>query len=148
MLILRDTREQNPWEFTNAEVASLKTGDYTIRGLEDKICVERKGCVEELAGNLGREFERFKRELERMKAFTHRFIVCEFPFLDVATYPHSCSSRKAREAAKISGRFLVKRLTELQVQYDVHIMFFDSRDEAVMYVESLMKRVYEQYQQD
>jgi len=145
VLILRDTREQNPWQFENAEAASLKTGDYTLRGLEDKLCIERKGCVEELAGNLGRDFERFKRELERMRAFPHRFIICEFSFFDVATYPQSCSSRKAREAAKMSGKFLVKRLSELQTEYDVHIMFFDSRDEAMMYVESLMKRVYERY---
>lgn len=145
MLILRDTREQNPWPFENVAVASLKTGDYTLQGHEDKICVERKGCVEELAGNLGRDFDRFKRELERMREFPHRFIVCEFPFLDVATYPQSCSSKKAREAARMSGKFLVKRLAELQLEYNVNIMFFDSRDEAMMYVESLMRRTSEKY---
>lgn len=145
MLILRDTREQNPWQFENAEAASLKTGDYTVKGLEDKVCVERKGCVEELAGNLGREFERFERELTRMNPFPHKFIVCEFPFIDIATYPQSCSSKKARDSARMSGKFLLKRLTEIQLKYNVHIMFFDSRDEAVMYVESLFRRINEKY---
>lgn len=47
MIILQDTREQAPL-FTRLPKgltvcsATLKVGDYTIRGLEDKIAVERK----------------------------------------------------------------------------------------------------------
>ena len=41
----------------------LDTGDYSIQGLEDKICIERKGCVEELAQNLGSKKQTFLKEI-------------------------------------------------------------------------------------
>ena len=91
-IILKDTREQTPWEFNFAhtvaeEIGTIKTGDYTIKGLEDKICIERKGCIEEFANNLGREYSRFKKELIRMDEFPHAFIICEFPLKDLMEYP-------------------------------------------------------------
>lgn len=145
MLILIDTREQNPWAFEKSEAASLKTGDYSLKGFEDKICIERKGCVEEFANNLGRDFPRFERELGRMTMFPHRFIICDFPFRSVAEYPKSCSSLKAQNFSKMSGKFLTKKITEIAVNYNINIIFFDSRKEAILYVESLMKRIYEKY---
>lgn len=147
MLILRDTREQNPWLFANAEIKTLKTGDYTLSGFEDKICIERKGCVEEFSNNLVKDFSRFEKELDRMRVFDHKFIICEFPFGDVVDYPNSCKSKKAREASRISGKFLIKRISEIQLEYDVNVMFFDDRKSAMQYVDSLLRRVYERYTQ-
>ena len=51
--IIQDTREQTPWIFDYEktiaqEIGTLKTGDYTLKGFEDKLCIERKGCIEEL----------------------------------------------------------------------------------------------------
>jgi len=46
--VLVDTREQCPWKFTEnswcsgSEITTLKTGDYTLEGFEDKLCVEKK----------------------------------------------------------------------------------------------------------
>ena len=45
LTILVDTREQHPWEFPagfHSEPATLSTGDYSVRGLEDLIAVERE----------------------------------------------------------------------------------------------------------
>ena len=58
--IIRDTREQTPWDFTfehtvAEELGTIKTGDYAVKGIEDKLCIERKGCIEEFANNLGKE---------------------------------------------------------------------------------------------
>ena len=54
-IIIKDIREQTPWEFhyehtVAEEIGTLKTGDYTVKGMEDKLVIERKGCIEELAG--------------------------------------------------------------------------------------------------
>ena len=57
--VIKDTREQNGYYFSKFNTCAgmiehkLDTGDYSIQGFEDKICIERKGCVEELAINLG-----------------------------------------------------------------------------------------------
>jgi len=54
----------------------LVTGDYSVLGLEHLIAIERKGLAD-LVGCVGRDRERFKRELERLKAFPYRALVIE-----------------------------------------------------------------------
>jgi ERCC4-type nuclease len=148
MKILKDTREQHPWEFANAggaSLASLKTGDYTLEGLEDKVCIERKGCVEEFAGNLGRDWARFERELGRMEGFQHAFIICEFPFWHLKEYPYHSNNKKLQAMSRISGKFLVKRVSEIQVDRPVKIMFCDTPVEAEYLALSIFKRIYDKY---
>ena len=67
-LVVKDTREQEGYFFNEFNTCKgmverkLDTGDYTIDGLEDKICIERKGCIEELAVNLGQKKHAFLNE--------------------------------------------------------------------------------------
>ena len=71
--IIKDTREQDGYSFAasssryhtcNGMVSrKLDTGDYSIEGLEDLICIERKGCAEELAQNLGQKKHAFLNEI-------------------------------------------------------------------------------------
>lgn len=148
MKILKDTREQHPWQFQSvggADLRSLKTGDYTLEGLEDKVCIERKGCVEEFAGNLGRDWARFERELDRMAIFPHSFILCEFPFWHLKEYPYHSNNKKLQAVSRISGKFLVKRVSEIQVDHPVKIIFCDTPVEAECLALSILKRVYEKY---
>ena len=78
--ILVDTREQFPYTFDGitadakqkyAPLAittdwhTLKTGDYSIAGFENDVCVERKS-LEDLYSTLGQRREQFKAEHERM----------------------------------------------------------------------------------
>ena len=46
MIIIQDTREQSPFDFSfydcDVSIATLKTGDYTIEGYEEIVCIERK----------------------------------------------------------------------------------------------------------
>jgi hypothetical protein len=68
--VIKDTREQEGYYFSKFNTCAgmiehkLDTGDYSIQGLEDKMCVERKGCVEELAINLGSKKHAFINEIE------------------------------------------------------------------------------------
>lgn len=67
--IVVDTREQLPYDFSScgAEVVvrGLASGDYSLDGLEDRLSIERKNPQDFLMC-VGRERERFERELERL----------------------------------------------------------------------------------
>ena len=88
-----DTREQLPFAFQNMRIdrkktfvltqrVTLQTGDYSIIGYEDKICVERKS-LEDLYQTLGKGRERFIRELERMQDFERSLIVIEASYSQI-----------------------------------------------------------------
>ncbi len=72
-MILRDTREQTPWHFPGCpmESATLKTGDYSIRGYTDWIAIERKSHADAWS-SYGPDWRRFQRCLERMGAMAER----------------------------------------------------------------------------
>lgn len=73
-----DTREQLPLDLTPLHVTSgtLATGDYSVVGLEHLIAIERKGA-EDMLACIGRERERFDREIQRLLAYPVRAIVVE-----------------------------------------------------------------------
>jgi ERCC4-type nuclease len=151
--IIRDTREQTPWEFhyehtVAEEIATLKTGDYAVKGMEDKLCIERKGCIEELASNLGRDYARFARELARMDKYPHAFIICEFSMKDLIEYPYHRQNAQLQKTSKITGRYLLKVIMEIQLKYNVKIMFAGNKYFANKAALSLMKRIYERYREE
>ena len=73
-----DTREQKPYRFVGfkTERKTLKTADYSIVGLEDYVAIERKE-LGDFIGCIGRERERFEREIERLKKFSVKYIIVE-----------------------------------------------------------------------
>ncbi|MDO8632018.1 MAG: ERCC4 domain-containing protein [Phycisphaerales bacterium] len=76
--IVVDSREQTPLLFTNlpTKTATLDSGDYSIDGLTHLIAVERKS-LDDLLACCGRERDRFKRELQRLRAYRFRLLVIE-----------------------------------------------------------------------
>ena len=90
--ILIDAREQQPFEFPGfqTEVRTLPTGDYALAAAPSLCCIERKASVAELAACVGRERERFERELLRLKAYPCRLLLIECGWDDIenpARYP-------------------------------------------------------------
>ncbi len=89
MLIVVDSREQCPFSFTHeryevqVQPGTLSVGDYSLAGLEDKVAVERKS-LSDLVACLGRERERFERELMRGAALDAFAVVCEGSWLELA----------------------------------------------------------------
>jgi len=89
--IVADQREKKIWDFAgitrrikkrdvpveiNVVLKHLKTGDYSIEGMEDVIAVERKSTAD-LINTISQNRDRFVRELERMAAFQHAFVIIE-----------------------------------------------------------------------
>lgn len=112
--------------------ATLATGDYSLEGLADVIAVERKSLAD-LAMCVGRERERFERELERLARMPYPALVVEASMADILlgaarseVHPHAvigslvswsvrfripvwlCTGR--REAAAITYKILLKAL--------------------------------------
>lgn len=89
MLIIIDSREQTPFSFNHERFAAstkpgaLAVGDYSLAGLEDKCAVERKS-LPDLVACLGRERERFERELQRGAAMDAFAVVVEASWAELA----------------------------------------------------------------
>ena len=75
---LIDTREQLPLclDPLRTKQATLVTGDYSVRGLEGIVAIERKS-LSDLLCCVGRERERFDREVQRLLAYPVRALVIE-----------------------------------------------------------------------
>jgi hypothetical protein len=148
--VIRDTREQQGWNFhpyqkcLGMELGTLKTGDYTIKEMPHLICIERKASVIEIAQNIVKDIDRFKRELERMREYPNRYVICEFSLTDVMNYPESANIPPSiKKNIKVNGKYLIRVLLELQQEYSFQLLFCDTPLNAFIVAGSIMKRIYE-----
>jgi len=88
-VVLVDTREQKPFSFerfpnwiAGEKVTTLKTGDYSVEGMEDLVAVERKS-LDDLIITLMHNRQRFFDACERMSSFKWRAIIVEATLEDV-----------------------------------------------------------------
>ena len=146
--VIRDTREHRDkgWTFVGStrcegtEITKLDTGDYSIKGMEELFCIERKGSVTEFARNVTEN--RFEKELQRLESFKYPFIILEFSMSDILDYPkNSGIPYKKRAQLKFRGSFILKRLIEFQMQYKTKILVCGDRGREV--ASSIFKRVVE-----
>jgi len=149
LTVVVDTREKIPWEFagsktiTNFVSQKVDTGDYAILGLEDMLCLERKRSVEEFAGNVTQK--RFWKEVERMKEIPNRFIILEFSIDDILHYPVGSNIPRSKwKYLKVKGPFIMRKISELQVEHGVQVVFCGNTEHAEYVAANIIKRVYEQ----
>ena len=147
MKIIQDTREKTPWAFAEDQdviVCKLDVGDYSVEGLEYKLCVERKASVGELANNIGQK--RFHREIDKMADYELKFLVLEFNVDDVLMYPvGSDIPKKVWGKLRINTKYIMKYLSDLQVHKGIHVVFAGDADNATYIGWNIMKRAYEKY---
>ena len=82
--VVIDTREQTPLDLQPllTVTGTLATGDYSVLGLETVVAVERKS-LPDLIGCVGRERERFDREVQRLLAYPVRALIIEATWGDI-----------------------------------------------------------------
>lgn len=147
---VRDSREKPGQGYTfdrrtrgcaGTVTAGLRTGDYTVLGLEDVVAVERKGAVAEFAQNLFQA--RFRAEMARMQEVPFAYVLLEFPFSDMADYPRVPSVPPAtRRKIRLTGSFLIRRFVEFQSEFPwVRFHFVGDRGKELC--SSLFKRAVE-----
>ena len=79
-----DSREQLPLDLAPlaSEVGTLATGDYSVKGLEHVVSVERKS-LGDLLSCVGTSRERFDREVQRLLAYPVRCLVVESTWTEI-----------------------------------------------------------------
>ena len=154
--IIKDTREKQGYTFAASRTKyhvckgmvnrKLDTGDYSIEGLEDKVCIERKASVVELANNVGISRKRFEAEIERMKEFPHKFLVLEFSLTDLMDFPEGSDVPNSEiKKLRVTNKYMLRFLMEMQINHNVNVIFCGSKKNAKWTVLSILKRINEKY---
>lgn len=146
MQIIRDTREKNGWAFANQNVSivnrKLDTGDYTVEGIENDFIIERKATVAELAQNI--TSKAFQNEIHRLAGFSHAFLIFEFSWKDLETFPvNSTIPTHLWKKIKISSKFLTSSVNTYRLKYGIQCITADNEQYAERIAFDLMRRYYE-----
>jgi ERCC4-type nuclease len=84
--LLADANKQDRPLIIPVKYVHLKTGDYSIEGMEDMVTIERKS-LSDLYSTLGSHRERFEREHVRMAAMEFAAVVFESSWADAVVHP-------------------------------------------------------------
>jgi ERCC4-type nuclease len=137
--IAYDSREQKPYKFRAGKNCAgmvkrtLDHGDYQVDGMPNLITIERKQNIDELCNNIGKNRDRFERELVRMQVCKHRYVVVE-------DYYSSISRPKF---SKMHPNAIWGSVVSLEIKYGVKFMFCGNRKTACRIVKLLLTKAYE-----
>lgn len=139
--VVVDTREQSPWHFTGIRGSggaplivplsrdrSLKSGDYSILGLEDLISIERKS-VSDWFGSIGRERQRFEAEMERLSSLQFAAVVIEGGWNELLL---------ERPGTQMTAKSVSRTIAAWSVRYGVHFFPCLNRRHAELFAFSLL----------
>lgn len=130
--VLTDTREQRAWSLDPArfvmERATLRTGDYTVKGLEDQLCIERK-AIGDFVGTVIGDWIRFRKELYRLASFDFALIVVEADLGDV--YAHRYESDANPES-------IIGRANAIFLDHGIQVAWWGARSHCVSMVENFL----------
>jgi len=130
--IIRDTREQFFIEFPelSEKIECLKFGDYS-ESQKSKVVVERKSATD-FRGSISKDFERFKREIQRAKAAKAYIVILVESGLNNAIYAKT-------RFEKVSGDFIGHRLREICREFDnCQFLFSGSREESKRLIKKIL----------
>ena len=137
MKIVVDRREQKPLDFIGeSEVGSLVTGDYSLKGFEDIIAIERKS-LSDLMGSMTSGRDRLNREFQRSKGLEYFGLVVESDFTEIS---------KGNYRSKMAPTAAVASLLSFSVKYRIPIFFVKDRQEAATVVEGLLRQYLRQFE--
>ena len=144
-IIIIDTREKLPFDFSirgvQQEKTKLDTGDYAVKGLEHKLCIDRKVGAAELYSNVFQGYARFKKELLRMQDYERAIFVVENPYQEIIDFPESLPKR-ARAKVRFSSGDLVNKIEHIRDKYGVEFIFCEGRGNAQDIVFEILRDVY------
>jgi ERCC4-type nuclease len=125
MRILIDTREQAPFTFkgydVDPETATLPVGDYSLPGFEDRAAIERKSLNDLIGCLMGKDRERFERELARGRHYDLFAVVVEASLADVS---------QGRYQSVMKPQAALQSIITFQVRYRVPFVWAGNRTGA------------------
>ena len=111
---------------------TLESGDYSIRGFENNVGVERKN-IDDLWSSLTTNSDRFKRELERLQAYELKYILVEG--LESEYLAH-------RPERKIHPNCIRQALASIEAKLNIPVHQSESRDAAERWVLDMFIKYY------
>lgn len=127
--IIRDTREQLGFTFSMYNVniinKKLDAGDYMVPGYS--CVIERKNSISELYNNCFAKYKQFRNEMIKLSKLEKAYIICEFPFSHIMTFPKELNSRAK---PKFSKTHIIDKINHIQDKYKVAFIFCNSREIA------------------
>lgn len=150
--IIRDTREKpdHGWSFpidaycNGTMVEKVRTGDYTIRGLENFISIERKQSIDEFAHNCIEK--RWQKCMQRMSECKHSYILFEFSQYDIDNYPKSAKvPSHVRKKLRIPPAYIRKVIYTAREDYGIHVLCCGDALNAEKIAYRLLKKAHELY---
>jgi DNA excision repair protein ERCC-4 len=132
LTIIIDTREQRPYIFypTPVKIQTLKTGDYSVLGMEDIVSVERKS-LDDFIASISWQRERFRREMERLSALPFSAVVIEAKISDITGQKYR--SRMTPESALATA-------LSWSMEFKVPFFFAESRAYGAIVTEKILWR--------
>ncbi len=142
--ILVDDRERNPWKINHPdfkfEKCRLKVGDYSIKGLEHKVAIEKKSGIIELISNLSsKDRPRFKKFLHKLSEYDTKCIVIEDSFSNIELAFRICKKTHLNPVS------IYYWLSVITIKYQIPVLFIGNnkqqREEFLYYLFSeIMKQ--------
>ena len=122
--IVVDSREQAPFTFSGlpveVSVGALEAGDYSVRGFERRVAVERKE-LQDLIGCLSGDRERFERELARLRGYDAAAVVVE---------ASAMALRQGRYLGRLDAGAAWQSVLAFSMRYRVPFIFCADRADA------------------
>ena len=134
--IIIDTREQKPYRFDNSITKKLNAGDYSIKGLETVIAVERKTKADAY-GTFGKGRARFERELKRFAEFDYKAIVIESSLTDFLKPP---------AFSKMLPGSAVNSVLAWTIKYRIHVFWACDREHGNAVTVRILEKYWKYYQ--
>ncbi len=144
-ILVIDTREQEALFLTHGSgigkhikgelltlKASLPIGDYSIRGFEIEICIERKS-IPDLCGSLFGDWERFKKELDKLSRYPRKWLVIEGLESDCL---------KFQDFSRVHPNSLAGRLCSIEVRLGIPIYYGETRLDCERFVLSRLVKYF------
>jgi ERCC4-type nuclease len=143
VVIIQDDREKQPWSFLPrhypVEVHRLTVGDYSFKGYENKIAIEKKSGLRELLSNLivGNR-ARFERCLERLSKYPVKILVVCEP-LDGRLLRYYLAVLKKKSNCQLIEDTLYYWLARTSIKLGIPVVFCQKED-----VEKTVLKIIEQ----
>lgn len=152
-ILIVDTREKTPYDFEgdddfeSIEHIKLDGGDYSLKGMEHLVVIERKANADELFNNFTQNKDRIYAEFERLRGHKIKIMMIEQSCEDVMN-PNSYYVNKKglnKRDFKMPVAVVASNLTTLMVEYGVQVIFAGSKARSM--TKSILLAAYKQHRQ-
>jgi DNA excision repair protein ERCC-4 len=126
--VIIDTREQTPLPINRLPTfrTTLQTGDYSFRGGEELLVIERKTIADLVACCTGDNRERFERELHRLRGYRFKRLLIVGAAKDIETHGYHSNVKPGAVLASLYA---------FEARYNVPVVFKATPEQAARQVE-------------